>query len=75
MGEYRAIYKCRLCGEVFEAHELKDIFESQTYCSSMCCQHSGGNFPYEFHICNNEDVGFADFVGCKKVEDENESSD
>ena len=69
MPEYRAIYKCRLCGEEFETHELKDIFESQRYIREMCCQHSGGNFPYEFHFCNNEDVGFADFIGCRKVGD------
>lgn len=69
MPEYRAIYKCRLCGEEFETHIFRDSFEAEFYIAHMAMQFKRHPLPYEHHICKNEDVGFADFIGCRKVED------
>lgn len=73
MSEYRAIYKCRLCGEEFERFSFKYIAEAQTYMSNMCVQYGGNNFPYEHHFCKNGNIGFADFIGCRKVGGKDES--
>ena len=67
MTEYRAIYKCRLCGEEFEEEYKAGTFLTGEFRTDM----SG------FHDCekNGDKVGVCDFLGFRKAEDENESSD
>lgn len=74
MSEYRAIYKCRLCGEEF-ADSLIDEEEVSR------CVHAfwKGKYRYHsitgrndilkeiFHFCDDDSYGFADFLGFKKV--------
>lgn len=54
-AKFRAIYKCRLCGEKFElpatGEEVLVEMDAET------------------HYCKDGDFGFADFLGFRKIED------
>ena len=79
MSEYRAIYKCRLCGEEFAS--------AVTGNSDIAIKHmvgvTVGYNPTEYigapitettmHSCKGGSMGLADFLGFRKVEDGNES--
>ena len=79
MNEYRAIYKCRLCGEEFVS--------ATTGSADIAIKHmvrvTTGIKPLEFignpieetsmHSCKDGSMGMADFLGFRKVEDGNES--
>ena len=83
MNEYRAIYKCRLCGEEFEGM----IFGERDSVSCAMALFTSGNDSYamrykeppnilytkEEHYCKDGSMGLADFLGFRKVEDGNES--
>lgn len=73
MSEYRAIYKCRLCGGEFTKFVTEFSYDANLYIMPMCLQNQRNNLPFESHICPNGDIGFADFLGFRKVEDGNES--
>lgn len=73
MSEYRAIYKCRLCGEEFEEGETGDLIAIA--CTvALTVKESTENVRYERklrrympHNCKDGSYGFADFCGFKKV--------
>lgn len=75
MSEYRAIYKCRLCGEEFEdgttSGENAQIITcmlsvSQNYKHEKLNLHG---YRHMCHFCDNGSYGFADFIGFRKVEE------
>lgn len=79
MSEYRAIYKCRLCGEEFEDARMgKDIaymgaavLTVKEHFKPEGC--AIGIHRHNVHHCDDGSYGFSDFVGFRKVEDRNES--
>ena len=67
---YQAIYKCRLCGEVFQSGQTgKDIAYSETM--FLCVGESSqyGQHGKILHNCSDGSFGIADFQGFKKVGD------
>lgn len=75
MIEYRAIYKCRLCGEEYadsliSEYEAEKCFEKFEKGKSIYRSISGRNdIPkVKVHICKDDSLGFADFIGMRKVE-------
>lgn len=69
MPEYRAIYKCRMCGEEYESqHTFDDEDLAQAYMTRMCIQRERYNLPFEHHVCKDGSFGFSDFIGFRKVE-------
>lgn len=80
MTEYRAIYKCRLCGEEFsdslmdekEVDKCSKVFWEGKYRYRSVSRRN--DIPKEkFHFCKDDSIGLADFLGFRKVEDGNES--
>lgn len=61
------IYKCRLCGEIFSTRVIDEVSEVCFYLGRMCQQSKGEPTPYEHHVCENGDVGFADLMGFRKI--------
>ena len=79
MIEYRAIYKCRLCGKEFldslingkEVDECSKAFWKGKYIYRSVSGRN--NIPKEkFHFCKDGSIGFADFLGFRKVDSGNE---
>lgn len=80
MSEYRAIYKCRLCGEEFE----KEKVDYKRAIAAVLCLGMFGNESFDDsttdisvyrvidHNCKDGSMGLADFLGFRKVEDGNE---
>ena len=80
MTEYRAIYKCRLCGEEFETTPFCENDNSPFY---VMASFVTGNDSFEMgykkpskiiykaekHDCKDGSMGLADFLGFRKVED------
>ena len=84
MPEYRTIYKCRLCGEefegmIFEENDNSPFYAMVNFLSGNDSVEMGYREPpniiykAEQHNCDDGSYGFADFVGFKKVDDEDES--
>lgn len=80
MSEYRAIYKCRLCGEKFynagtncEDTASKATMYTVLESSGITPQFESRNAPIQFdlHNCKDGSYGMADFQGMKKVGDSN----
>ena len=83
MSEYRAIYKCRLCGGEFEGMIFEENDNSPFY---AMVNFLAGNDSFEMgyreppniiykseqHNCKDGSYGFADFIGFRKVEDNDE---
>lgn len=80
MSEYRAIYKCRLCGEEFERGAIPSVdavienmvnitygYMADKYCAGMKVKETF------MHSCKDGSCGLADFLGFKDVGGENES--
>ena len=74
MAEWRAIYKCRLCGEIFEDGVTGEgnacainvaLSVNETFYNSNT--HSSGH-RYVPHFCEDGSFGFADFQGFRMVE-------
>lgn len=78
MSEYRAIYKCRLCGEEFVSGATTSIdvviknmlnvtirYEIKQWIGTPVTEIS-------MHSCKDGSMGLADFLGFRKVEDGNE---
>lgn len=74
MTEYRAIYKCRLCGEEFEHCDWskeylithpKNFFEHSKN-SILRCEYQ---YSHWWHKCKDGSFGISDFIGFKKMED------
>lgn len=75
MLEYKAIYKCRLCGEVFadsliSEHEVDMCMEKLESGKPIYRSVSGRNdiTVVKPHMCGNGDNGLSDFCGFRKVE-------
>lgn len=75
MIEYRAIYKCRMCGaeyadSLISEYEAEKCFEKFEKGKSIYRSISGRNdIPkVKVHICKDGSLGFADFIGMRKVE-------
>lgn len=75
MSEYRAIYKCRLCGQ-----EFGDAITNKANAEIITCmlgfepnyKHDKLNlrgYRHICHFCDDGSYGFADFIGFRKVED------
>lgn len=74
MLEFRAIYKCRMCGEEYSdavtgemvamaltvALTVKDSTENVRY--------NGKLHRHGIHECKDGSFGFSDFIGMRKVE-------
>lgn len=81
MPEYRAIYKCRLCGEEFEEKTVNDTLAFATITAFSCGAAESFDVLSENkifyksiqHHCKDGSYGFADFCGFKKVGGEDES--
>lgn len=78
VSEYRAIYKCRLCGEEFynagtscEDTASKATMYTVLESSGITPQFESRNAPIQFdlHSCKDGSYGMADFQGMKKVGD------
>lgn len=74
-AEYRAIYKCRLCGEEFEdcvtGEELAQVINIALVVLGHT-QHvkiQRNLYQHATHFCKDGSFGFADFQGFKKFED------
>ena len=81
MSEYRAIYKCRLCGEEFEKGATPNIdvaisrMVNITHGYMSDKYYTGIQVKDTFmHSCKDGSLGLADFLGFRKVEDGNESN-
>lgn len=75
--EYRATYKCRLCGETFqndaimkEAVAQVTTFELATVGNTQNIKCNGNFHKHAIHYCNDGSFGFADFQGFKKINKE-----
>lgn len=74
-AEYKAIYKCRLCGEKFEDCTTgEDIAQAINLALAVLghTQHvkiQRNMHRHAPHYCKDGSFGFADFQGFKKVED------
>ena len=76
MSEYRAIYKCRLCGEEFENGRIENenIVDSCVMAISILgdtqkVRTSMSLHEHYVHYCKNGSMGMADFLGFRKVEE------
>ena len=77
MSEYRAIYKCRMCGEEFVSAVTRSADNAIKHMVSVT--NGYGYNPTEYigasitettmHSCKNGSMGLADFLGFSKVED------
>lgn len=70
MRKMKAMYKCRLCGEIYADTHCgweTAIFLSHNLCGSdLSVCHGNPLSRYDIHICKQgtkEQLGFADFIG------------
>mgnify|MGYP001623129367 FL=1 len=79
MTEYRAIYKCRLCGEEFEnVTPTSRYIYYQNMVNSISTYQCGTNASMPsiekyMHDCKDGSHGYIELIGFRKVEDKNES--
>ena len=75
MTEYRAIYKCRLCGGEFESCVTTSIDVVIKNMLNVTVGHEIKQWigtpvsETSMHSCKNGSFGMADFVGFRKVEE------
>lgn len=75
MTEYRAIYKCRLCGEEIDyggAGEILAISITTSLAVFGDAKNVKGGQMIHKHICHkckDGSFGFSDFIGFRKVEE------
>ena len=75
MTEYRAIYKCRLCGEEFVSAVTgsADIAIKNMVLMTAECDMKQKIFnpvtKLSMHSCKDGSMGLSDFLGFRKVED------
>lgn len=75
MSEYRAIYKCRLCGKNFDDGTVNKQQLASNGTVAIAVNGNADNamkesalFRYSVHCCDDGSFGFSDFQGFKKVE-------
>lgn len=75
MSEYKAIYKCRLCGEEFEVCRTSCANAQMITCIlgvEPNYRHDKLNlqgYRHMCHFCDDGSFGFADFMGYRKIHD------
>lgn len=76
MSEYRAIYKCRLCGEEFKGSATTNIdiaiknMLNVTFGYEIKQWNEAPVSEIFMHSCKDGSLGLADFLGFRKVDDE-----
>lgn len=79
MSEYRAMYKCRLCGEEFESAVTTSADIAIKNMLIVTVQYEPSEYigppitKISMHSCKDGSMGLADFLGFRKVEDKDES--
>lgn len=74
MSEYRAIYKCRMCGEEYRTVGAVDKIAFQSIVGIISKEFfypngSGiGLHRHDVHNCKDGSFGYSDFIGFRKVE-------
>lgn len=74
MAEYRAIYKCRMCGEEYlDAVTGEMVAMASTVALTINdttenVRYNGKLHRYGIHECKDGSFGFSDFIGMRKVE-------
>ena len=66
--EYRILYKCRLCGEVFEHWKTKNRDLAIEEIAKAAAETGSNCHKYFPHHCNELDIGMGDFIGVKGYE-------
>ena len=75
MSEYRAIYKCRLCGEEFVSASTTNSNIAIKHMLNVTTGYEINEFmgatitELSMHSCKDGSMGLADFLGFRKVED------
>ena len=77
MMEYRAIYKCRLCGEEIAKTTMADKIDVEIQIRNTCAFSSDFFNPKTAHrelraiphSCKDGSYGLAEFIGFRKVGD------
>lgn len=75
MTEYRAIYKCRLCGEEFVSAATGSSDIARTHMLIMTVKYQTSEYigtpttEISMHSCKDGSMGLADFLGFRKVEE------
>ncbi len=69
--EFRTMYKCRLCGEIYPHSVTMDrhiAFKAIASCL-LDTEFKDGIKPalHELHSCKDENMGIADFIGVKVI--------
>lgn len=68
--KYRAVFKCRLCGEEYESNNYwVDNMTTEDIDSKEIGNEAGKSPNVIFHFCENGNIGFADLIGGRKVGD------
>lgn len=73
MTEYRAIYKCRLCGEEFEDGKIGEDIARMGVSVLTVKEHfkpkgcAIGIHRHNVHHCSDGSYGFSNLVGFRKV--------
>lgn len=68
MSEYREIYKCRLCGEIFEdVGKVNEKMAFQNITRSVIKNMDNYITNNLVHSCTDGSFGFADFLGYRKI--------
>lgn len=76
MSTCKAIYKCRLCGEIFEDYTTGEELAQAINMALVVCGHTNhvkcarNLYKYTMHYCKDGSFGFADFQGFKKINEE-----
>lgn len=73
MADFKAIYKCRLCGETFEDCTTEEELAQAINMALVVCGNTNhvkcarNLYKNTMHYCKDGSFGFADFQGFKKV--------
>lgn len=76
MPEYRAIYKCRMCGEEYSGIQVNSTIAFAATMAFGCAAAESFDLPsmntviYKTnnHECKDGSFGLADFIGFRKLE-------
>ncbi len=73
MNRYRALFRCRLCGETFSDTETGNrevALKAALFASMGRTSEPQAPALHEIHTCKNESIGIADFLGFKEEVDD-----
>lgn len=68
---YQAVYKCRLCGKVFQYDKTykRNSALRKIWSFNDNIPYISNNMQYTVHDCQDGSIGLADFIGFRKVEE------